>query len=136
MAETLEAVSPPATDVKLDAANWFEIPATDLDRATNFYNQLLGTSLRREFFREAMSFFPASATGVGGVLVQRDWQQPSPCGSLVYLNVDSGLRAAIERMEAGKRGVVIVPITEIPGGHGRFAVVRDSEGNHVGLHEH
>jgi len=127
---TTEASAPP-----LDAANWFEIPTTDLERATRFYELLLGATLRREFFGESMTLFPASQTGVGGALVCRDSQQPSACGSLVYLNCDSGLAAAIERMESGKRGTVIVPITSI-GAHGSFAIVRDSEGNHIGLHEH
>jgi predicted enzyme related to lactoylglutathione lyase len=136
MPETLESTFAPTNEGHLDAANWFEIPTTDLERATNFYDLLLGTKLRRDFFGEPMSLFPASTTGVGGALVQRESQQPSACGPLVYLNVDSGLAAAIERMESGKRGVVVVPITQVPGGFGSFAVVRDSEGNHIGLHEH
>ena len=136
MSETLEALSTPSSEAHLDAANWFEVPTTDLERATNFYDLLLGTRLRREFFGEPMSLFPSSTAGVGGALVQRESQQPSACGPLVYLNVDSGLAAALERMESGKRGVVIVPITKVPGGKGFYAVVRDSEGNHVGLHEH
>ena len=136
MPETLEATSTPPTEAHLDAATWFEVPTTDLERATDFYNLLLGTRLRREFFGEPMSLFPASVTGVGGALVQRESQQPSACGALVYLNVASGLAAALERMEAGKRGVVIVPMTPVPGGKGVYAVVRDSEGNHIGLHEH
>ncbi len=136
MPETLEVPSTAVAEAHTDAANWFEIPTADLDRATNFYDLLLGTRLRREFFGEPMSLFPASVTGVGGALVHRESQQPSACGALVSLNVDSGLAAAIERMESGKRGVVIVPITKIPGGKGSYAVVRDSEGNHIGLHEH
>ncbi len=136
MPDTLEVPATPTSEAHLDAANWFEIPTTDLERATNFYDVLLGTTLRRDFFGEPMSLFPASTTGVGGALVQRESQQPSACGPLVYLNVDSGLAKAIERMESGKRGVVIVPITPVPGGFGSFAVVRDSEGNHVGLHQH
>ncbi len=136
MPETLEATAIPTTpDMKVDAATWFEVPTSDLERATNFYDLLLGTKLRRDFFGEPMSLFPVSAAGVGGALVQRVWQQPSACGALVYLNVDSGLAAAIERMELGKRGVVIVPISKVPGGSGSYAVVRDSEGNHIGLHE-
>jgi predicted enzyme related to lactoylglutathione lyase len=135
MPETLEAAATTAAEAHLDAANWFEIPTADLNRATNFYELLLGTTLRREFFGEPMSLFPSSPAGVGGALVHRDSQQPSSCGPLVYLNCDSGLAAAIERMESGKRGTVIVPITSI-GAHGSYAIVRDSEGNHIGLHEH
>ncbi len=119
-----------------DAATWFEIPTTDLERATLFYEFLLNDSLRRENFGEPMHLFPAAVTAVGGSLVHRDSQKPSACGTIIYLNCRTGLAAAIERMEAGKRGKVIIPITKIPGGLGHFAVIRDSEGNHVGLHEH
>ncbi len=119
-----------------DAANWFEIPTADLERATTFYELLLGRELRRGFFGEPMSLFASSQTGVGGALIHRDQQPPSSCGSLVYLNCDSGLASALDRMTAGKRGQVVVPITPVPGGLGIFAVIRDSEGNHVGLHEH
>ena len=31
-------------------------------------------------------------------------------------------------------GLVLMPKTEIPGGYGYFACLRDTEGNHVGLH--
>ena len=30
------------------AINWFEISVSDLDRATRFYQDVLGTSLKRE----------------------------------------------------------------------------------------
>ena len=33
-------------------------------------------------------------------------------------------------------GSVLVPITVIPGGFGRYAVLRDTEGNRIALHEH
>ena len=119
-----------------DAATWFEIPTTDLERATLFYELLLNDSLRRETFGETMHLFPAAATAVGGSLVRRDLQKPSASGTIIYLNCRTGLAAALERMKAGRRGEVIIPITKIPGGLGHFAVIRDSEGNHVGLHEH
>jgi predicted enzyme related to lactoylglutathione lyase len=132
--ETLAASEAPTTP--LDAANWFEIPTTDLERATRFYELLLNAQLRREVFGDPMSLFPSSVKGVGGALVHRGPHQPSACGTLIYLNCDSGLAAALERMEAGKRGEVVIPITPVPGGFGSYAVIRDSEGNHIGLHEH
>jgi predicted enzyme related to lactoylglutathione lyase len=61
---------------------------------------------------------------------------PNACGAFVYLNCDSGLAAALDRIHAGKRGELIVPITKVPGGFGSFAVIRDSQGNHVELHQH
>ena len=52
---------------------------------------------------------------------------------MVYLSCDGRLDAVLSKVvEAGGR--VIVPRTPVPGGHGAFACMRDSEGNHVGLH--
>ena len=80
--------------------------------------------------------FPSSAKGVGGCLVQRDMQRPSENGALVYLNCDSGLDAAMERLAASKTGMLVLGKREVPGGFGWIACVRDTEGNHVALHEH
>ena len=124
-----------ATMAGRDAANWFEIPAEDLDRAVNFYERLLGTKLTVATFRDRMAMFPASETGVGGAIVCRPQHKPGATGPLVYLNADGVLEDAVKRVgEIG--GSVLVPVTVIPGGFGSYACVVDSEGNHVGLHQH
>ena len=122
--------------VHLDAVNWFEIPTNDLDRATAFYEMLLGEKMRVEVFGERIAMFPSSVKGVGGCLVQRDFQRPSDCGVLVYLNCDSGLDAAIARLKASGQGALVLSKREVPGGFGSIACIRDTEGNHVALHEH
>jgi len=121
---------------EMDAVNWFEIPTTDLDRAIGFYEMLLGQTMRVGFFGERMAVFPSSVKGVGGALVQRDFQRPSDSGALVYLNCDSGLDAAVERLKASGQGALVLGKREVPGGFGWIACVRDTEGNHVALHEH
>ena len=138
MAETMEAVQTEESKqvVHLDAVNWFEIPTIDLDRATKFYEMLLGTKLRRETFGEEIAMFPSSVKGVGVCLVQRDFQRPSDCGVLIYLNCDSGLDAALERLKGSGLGGLVLDKRAVPGGFGWIACVRDTEGNHVALHEH
>jgi predicted enzyme related to lactoylglutathione lyase len=133
MTEAMEATE---KAVHLDAVNWFEIPTTDLDRATAFYEMLLGQKMRVEEYGERIAMFPSSVKGVGGCLVQRDFQRPSDCGALVYLNCDNGLDDAIERLEASGQGGLVLGKTAVPGGFGWIACVRDTEGNHVALHEH
>ena len=120
----------------LDAVNWFEIPTTDLDRAVGFYEMLLGHKMRVAEFGERIAMFPSSVQGVGGCLVQRDFQYPSENGALVYLNCDSGLDAAVDRLKASGQGALVLGKREVPGGFGWIACVRDTEGNHVALHEH
>jgi len=133
MTETMEVA---AAAVHLDAVNWFEIPTYDLERAAQFYEMLLDVKLRRENFGEPYVLFPSTPTGVGGGLVQREFQRPSDCGVMIYLNCDSGLDAALERLKASGQGGLVLSKRAVPGGFGWIACVRDTEGNHVALHEH
>ena len=115
-----------------DAANGFEIPATDLDRATTFYEFLLGTDIRRIAGPDPKAFFPAAQEGVGGAIVHRPSHQPGTSGPMIYLNVDGFFEEALGRARSSGAHV-LVPATPIPGGFGTFACILDSEGNHVGL---
>lgn len=133
MTEVME-VQPQTAE--MDAVNWFEIPTTDLDRAIGFYEMLLGQKMRVEVFGERMAIFPSSIKGVGGALVQRDFQRPSDSGALVYLNCDSGLDSAVERLKASGQGALVLGKREVPGRFGWIACMRDTEGNHVAHHEH
>ncbi len=119
-----------------DAANWFEIATHDIERATKFYETLLNVTLIPVNFGEPKRLFPALETGVGGALVQNERQQPSPSGTMIFLNVDAGLGAALARMQASGTGAVVIPETMLPNGFGAFAYIEDSEGNHIGLHQH
>ena len=117
-----------------DAANWFEIPSTNFERAVSFYESLLGVTLRREAGSE-MAIFPSSQTGVGGSVVRRDWHKPGVSGALIYLNADGILADVVARTEV-LGGSVMVPVTAVPGGFGHIACIVDTEGNQVGLHAH
>ena len=123
------------TTVRQHAINWFEIPCADLDRATTFYETLLGAKMQRENIGVPMSLFPVDETGTGGTLVKRVFQKPGANGPMVYLNCDGDLDAALARVpQAG--GLVLMPKTEVPGGYGHFFGLRYTEGNHIGLHSH
>jgi uncharacterized protein len=116
-----------------NAITWFEVPTTDMQRAVGFYETLLDTKLREFPGGEPCFIFPANESGVAGSLVYRPNYQPSANGTMVYLNVDGKLDEVLTRAHAIE-GAVIMPRTQIPGGHGFYACVQDSEGNHVGLH--
>jgi predicted enzyme related to lactoylglutathione lyase len=117
-----------------NAVTWFEIPTYKLERARTFYETLLATKLQRYDAdpSDVMYVFPAPGRGVAGALVQRRFMLPVDGGTMVYLNVGD-LDAVLQRArELGSD--MLAPKTEVPGGMGYYACVRDSEGNHVGLH--
>ncbi|MBL8913019.1 MAG: VOC family protein [Archangium sp.] len=123
--------------MKKNTINWFEIPVADIKRATSFYEQLLATPLKTETFGPPGKGSPMTVLksdgGVSGALVQVNERKPSNDGALIYLNVDGELDTVLGRVsKAG--GQVVTPRTEI-GQNGSYAVFRDTEGNHVGLHQ-
>ncbi|MGY0197501.1 VOC family protein [Leptothrix sp. BB-4] len=118
------------------AINWFEIPVTDLDRAQRCYEAVLDRPLRRESMgpQAELAVFPYEpGAATGGCLMKSPGLRPSPDGARIYLNAEPSLDAAVGRAErAGLR--VLVPRVDLPGDMGAFAVIVDSEGNHVGMH--
>lgn len=114
--------------------NWFEIPATDLERAQSFYEKVLETRLdRSELGPIRMAFFPMvdGAYGAAGSLVENESYTPSHAGSMVYFSVDD-IEGTLVRIEA-HGGKVLNPKSSI-GEFGFVAHFEDSEGNRVALH--
>ncbi len=118
-----------------DAINWFEIIVSDLDRATRFYESMLGKKLKREIFggRPMATFETSDRADVGGSLVGDPKHQASDTATIVYLDAPD-LDACVERA-AKAGGKVALPKTDI-GDPGFIAIVVDTEGNRVGLHTH
>lgn len=116
-------------------ATWFEIPATDLDRAAKFYGEVFGQSFKRETFGPdmVMEIFEAPEGAIKGALVHSPNHRPSADGSLVYLNGGADLADPLSRVEAAG-GQIRVAKTKISDTCGSFAVFVDSEGNRVGLY--
>ena len=115
-------------------AAWFEIPATDFDRAARFYERILGVTLRREAIGPmTLGVFPHQEPNASGCIMAGPGVAPNKEGTIVYLNADGVLDEALAAAwEAG--GAVLTPVTDLPEGLGRFAHLRDTEGNRVGLH--
>lgn len=114
--------------------NWFEIPASDLDRARRFYEAVLDVELQgNDMGSLKMAWFPMREGGDGatGALVQNENYEPSHAGTLVYLSVGS-IEGALERIEANG-GTVLNGKTSI-GEFGFVAHFEDTEGNRVALH--
>ncbi|MFP2932497.1 VOC family protein [Pyxidicoccus sp. 3LG] len=117
-----------------NAVNWFEIPCAQLSRAAAFYERMTGLTLKRESFLDVPhAIFTFTSPGVGGALVEDKQNAPSATGQRVFLNAAGELDAWLARVEAAG-GKVLLPRTPI-GPPGHIAIIQDTEGNHVGLHE-
>jgi len=119
-----------------NAISWFEIPATDLNRAQAFYEAVLECKMRREPMGPSEgAVFPYEAQeGVGGALMAGPTAPAlASGGTLVYLDASPSLDAALARaVKAG--GKVALPRQALPPGLGFFAHITDLDGNRVGLH--
>lgn len=121
--------------LKPNVPAWFEIPARDVDRAQRFYQELLGVDLIRTQINGAdQAIFPygGKPNASGSVIRSDGLYEPSDrLGSVVYLHVEN-IDPALARVgQIG--GAVLLPPQALPDNIGRFAHIRDSEGNRVGL---
>ena len=114
-------------------AVWFEIPASNFERAVKFYEVVFQVSLKREKMGGDLAVFPGSDTSVNGAVVSQKGYVPAANGAVVYLNTGDDLTPYLERA-AANGGSVIEPKTALPAGMGHFAHFSDSEGNRIGLH--
>ena len=124
-------------DKNANALNWFEIPATDINRAKTFYSKVMNADMGevQDNMGMKMSYFPSEMGNgrVSGSLVESANHKPSTDGAVIYLNANPDIQTVIDRI-APAGGTVVVPKMEISPEIGCMAFFIDSEGNKVGLH--
>ncbi len=113
--------------------NWFEIPATDFDRAKAFYAKVLDAQIHDDPNRQ-YAYLPADPKkgGFGGAIGIGENFIPSITGTTVYLDGGKDLSVPLGRVEKAG-GKIILPKTAI-GENGFIALFIDTEGNKVGFH--
>src|ERR1041384_5461743 len=120
-----------------NAISWFEIPATDLDRAQKFYETIFDIQMTPlDMPQLKMRMFPVeNPMNIGGALnYAPGFYEPSAtAGPLIYLNANPDVQIVLDRVEAAG-GKIVVPKTEISPEYGHMAVFIDSEGNRIALH--
>lgn len=120
----------------------FEIYVADMARAKAFYEAVFEIKLVKmpnpmPALDMDMWFFPMdkeagmSSYGAGGMLVKMDGFSPGGGGTLVYFACDD---CAVQAARAAQYGGSIAQEKQSIGEHGYCALVRDSEGNLIGLH--
>lgn len=121
-----------------NAISWFEIPASDLERAQKFYETIFGISMiPMDMENIRMRMFPLDdmMTQVGGAIVDSGGFHKASLteGPLIYLNGNPDVQVVMDKVEAAG-GKVMVPKTQISPEYGYMAVFVDTEGNRIGLH--
>lgn len=116
-----------------DAAVWFEIPVTDMDKAKAFYGAVVqGELIDQNDGPNPMAMFPVAdmSTGVSGHLYPGE--PASGSGNTIHLAAPGKLEDTMKRVgDAG--GQVVSPVITIP--PGRFAYCLDLDGNSFSVFE-
>lgn len=114
---------------------WFEIAATDLERAKKFYSEVFQLEMQYVDMPDSPMYMMGSSAegiaGASGALVKSDDNIPSTSGTIVYFYCDD-VAVEASRVEAAG-GNLIVPKTSL-GEFGFMAMFIDTEGNKVGMH--
>lgn len=111
----------------------FEIPATDISRAINFYQEILDINIEKmEMPGMEMGIFPYEGQMVTGVITKGEGYKPSDDGVVIYLNGGDNLQYILDKVEKNG-GKIIVPKTAHADESGFFALFLDTEENKLGL---
>lgn len=111
----------------------FEIPATDISRAVDFYQAILGVNIEKmEMPGMEMGIFPYEEQMVTGVIVKGEGYKPSADGVTIYLNGGDNLQTILDKVEKNG-GKILMPKTAHADENGFFALFLDTEGNRLGL---
>ncbi|WP_394751362.1 VOC family protein [Spongiimicrobium salis] len=112
----------------------FEIPATDISRAINFYQAILKINIEKmEMPGMEMGILPYENQAVQGVIMKGEGFKPSADGVTIYLNGGDNLQTILDKVEVNG-GKIMVPKTAHADESGFFALFIDTEGNKIGLH--
>lgn len=131
-----ETAAAPGNDA--NPVGWFEIYVADMERAKAFYAAMLGVEFTRldnplEGSPVELWAFPMQAAGYGasGALVRMEGFDSGRNSVIVYFHCAD---CAVEAARAGKAGGEVVKGKFAIGQYGHIALVKDTEGNIIGLH--
>jgi predicted enzyme related to lactoylglutathione lyase len=123
-------------ETNANALNWFEIPATDIERAKGFYEGIMEIQMTTSSMMGIeMAFFPYTMGSgkLSGAICKSQNHKPSYDGCIVYLNGNPDLQNVLDKVEQAG-GQVVMPKTKISDEVGYMAFIIDTEGNKVAVH--
>jgi uncharacterized protein len=113
---------------------WFEIAATDLERAKTFYEAVFGVQCNFVDMPGSPMYMMGSdmaAPGAAGAIVKSENNTPSMDGNMIYFNCED---VAVEASKVEPAGGKLLFPKESIGEFGFIAQFIDTEGNRIGLH--
>jgi len=122
-------------DATTNALNWFEIPATDIERSKKFYETIFDIEMimmEMEGARFAMFPFEPGTGKASGAIAEGEYHKPSDKGTFVYLNANPSMDNVLAKVEEAG-GKILQPKFSI-GENGFCAYIQDTEGSVVGIH--
>lgn len=118
----------------IHTVGWFEIPVTDFECACSFYEHIFSTKLQiHRMGDDVMGMFPMNEGDCGchGSLIKCDEYKPCKKGVKIYFSTPD-IEAVLAKI--GEKGGKVVKGKTSIGEHGFYALIEDTEGNHIGLH--
>ncbi|RZJ74986.1 MAG: hypothetical protein EOO45_07010 [Flavobacterium sp.] len=115
----------------LNTISHIEIPAPDFTKAIEFYSAVFNWGIELVTV-DHYAFFTIGNTGSGGAFDASLMPAPEKTGPQLVIDVEN-LETAIADVEKNG-GTLVSGRTEIPGGHGFYAVVLDPNQNYLQLH--
>ncbi|MFS4583157.1 VOC family protein [Phaeobacter sp. C3_T13_0] len=113
---------------------WGEIPVTDMDGATKFYQQVTGADLElvTDGPNPMLVFHPLDRANGIALSIYPGTPAPDGVGPTLHLAAEGTLEVTMERVTAAGGQVVSEPV---PLPAGRFFYAKDPDGNSVGFYE-
>lgn len=132
--QTKDTVTTNKSNTMKSSISIFEIPATEISRAVDFYQAILDIKIEKIDVQEMqMGIFPNEGQLVTGVILKAEGYKPSADGVTIYLNGGDNLQVILDKVEKNG-GKILIPKTPHADEVGYFAIILDSEGNKIGLH--
>jgi predicted enzyme related to lactoylglutathione lyase len=122
--------------MKVNPIGWFEIYVNDPPRAKKFYETMLDTKFEKlstdDSHLEMLGFpMDMETMGAGGALVKMEGVEAGNNSVIVYFKSDD---CSIEEKKVSSAGGVVFKPKFAIGKYGFISLVKDTEGNMIGLH--
>lgn len=112
---------------------WIDMPVSNLERAMSFYQKITNIEVTKMAGNVEAAIMAHQQGEASICLFVSEDEAPSASGPIIYISVNQALIEAVKMVEECG-GRLIKGIHQI-GPYGNRAIILDSEGNRVALHQ-